>query len=55
MNHSMDKMYLGDRVELVMRPDKAKFNGVLSKVDDIAVYVNGLGFPHEDIEDIYPG
>lgn len=54
MNHSMDKMYLGDRVELVMATDKAKFHGVLSNWDDIAIYVNGLGFPIEDVEDIYP-
>lgn len=54
MNHSMEKMYPGDRVELVHRTAKMKFNGVLCKIDAIAVYVNGLGFPHEDVEDIYP-
>lgn len=49
LTHGMDKLYLGDRVELIVGPDKARFTGVLTGWDNIAVYVNGLGFPVEDI------
>lgn len=54
LTHGMDKLYTGDRVELIVGPDKARFTGVLVGWDSIAVYVNGLGFPVEDILEMNP-
>jgi hypothetical protein len=54
LTDSMDTFYVGDRVELIMGPDKARFDGVLTNWDDVAVYVNGLGFPQEDILEMNP-
>jgi hypothetical protein len=54
LTNGMDKLYLGDRVELIVGPDDASFTGVLVGWDDIAVYINGLGFPVEDVLEMYP-
>lgn len=54
ITNSMDKLYTGDRIELVVGPDKARFTGVLTGWDSIAVYMNGLGFPVEDVLEINP-
>lgn len=54
MTNGMDKLYPGDRIELIMDPDRARFTGVFCGWDDFAVYVNGLGFPVEDIFEMNP-
>ena len=45
----MDEFQIGDFVQVVMRPDGAVFEGVLTDFDAVAVYVNGCGFPQEDV------
>lgn len=50
LTDSMDTYYVGDRVALILIPDKARFTGILTGWDDVAIYVNGLGFPHESID-----
>lgn len=41
--------HIGDLVEVIMSPDKRRFEGLLDDWDDNAIYVNGLGFPWNDI------
>lgn len=54
LTHEMNKLYSGDRVELIVGPDRARFTGVLVGWDDVAVYMNGLGFPVEDVLEVNP-
>jgi hypothetical protein len=54
MTHSMDKLYLGDRVVIEFGTNKSRLTGVLTKWDDVAVYVNGLGFARECVSDLFP-
>jgi hypothetical protein len=49
LTDSMDTFYLGDRVKVTMRGG-FKYEGIFSGWDDIAIYINGLGYPQEDIE-----
>lgn len=48
----MNIFRLGDSVELIVGPDMARFTGVLTDWDEVAIYVNGLGFPREDIREM---
>lgn len=54
LTNGMDRLYTGDRVVLVTGPDDFTYRGVLTGWDEIAVYVNGLGFPTEDISELNP-
>ena len=49
MTHGMDRLYVGDQIEVIVGPDQSRFTGVLCGWDGVAVYVHGLGFPVEDI------
>jgi hypothetical protein len=51
----LNVFHIGEtQVELIVAPDKARFTGIITDADDIAIYVNGLGFPREDIVSIEP-
>lgn len=54
MIKTFPSFYLGDSVEIAMLPDCKVFTGILTNWDDIAIYINGLGFPREDILDLNP-
>jgi hypothetical protein len=41
-------------VTIVTRPDKFTYSGLLTEMDDVAIYVNGLGFPRDDITSLEP-
>lgn len=45
---------IGTKVKIVMTPDGAVFTGFLTDWDDVAIYVNGLGFPRENIFSMEP-
>jgi hypothetical protein len=50
----MNVFHIGrTQVELIVGPDKARFN-IITDANDIAIYVNGLGFPREDIVSMEP-
>jgi hypothetical protein len=40
---------IGDHVQVTM-VDDMKYDGILTDYDDIAIYLNGLGFPRDDIK-----
>jgi hypothetical protein len=40
---------IGDHVQVTM-VDDMKYDGILTDYDEIAIYLNGLGFPREDIK-----
>lgn len=50
----MNVFHIGDPVILIVGPDKARFTGRLTDWDDVAIYINGLGFPREDILEMVP-
>ncbi len=47
------KIHVGDWVEFVMEDGKF-FEGILDHFDEVAIYVNGLGYPIESILTMEP-
>jgi hypothetical protein len=45
----MNDYHVGDWVTIIMRPDKKVFEGIVDDFDQWALYVNGQGFPWDDI------
>ena len=43
------EFHVGEAIRVIMNPDGAVFSGVFTDWDEFAIYINGLGFPHEDI------
>lgn len=50
----MNVFFIGDPIRLVMRPDLKVFEGVMTGWDDVAIYLDGLGFPRDDIVEMEP-
>jgi hypothetical protein len=42
--------HIGAKVRVTLRTDGFQYEGVLTDFDDVAIYINGLGFPRDDIE-----